>query len=99
MAAMWAVLGLARIGCCFCLNRSNRDMNVTRFWCTRRASLSLYTRRHGPMNNQLLLSCVMFLHISISAFLFGAAPITQIGYCFSCLGVVQIGSLAQYEPL
>jgi hypothetical protein len=51
------------------------------------------------MNNQLLLSCVTVLHISISAFLFGAAPITQIGYCFSCLGVVQIGSLAQYGPL
>jgi hypothetical protein len=51
------------------------------------------------MNNQLLLSCVMFLHISILAFLFEAAPIAQTGYFFSCLGVVQIGSLAQCGPL
>jgi hypothetical protein len=56
-------------GCRFCLSGSNRDMNVTRFWCTRCVSLSLYTRRRGPVNNRLLLSCVNvspYFHVSVS---------------------------------
>jgi hypothetical protein len=43
-----------------CLSRSNRVTKAKRFRRTRRAPLSFYAQRCGAMNNQRLLSYVMF---------------------------------------